>query len=193
MTVYSLVLFLHLLAVVAAFAFAAVIHIGVEHLRGAQTVGEALSGLKMAARGERKMPWVGFILLLTGGYMTQAVWSWKTPWVLVSLAGLVVLEGLGGATGGRRRRQLASLLPLGRTQALTPELWAGLQDGFTRATEYLLPLLAVGIMLVMVTKPNAALGTVELVVSALIGAAIGLRPVAARIGPPVENEAANLD
>ncbi|MGH9487479.1 MAG: hypothetical protein ACRD04_07805 [Terriglobales bacterium] len=171
---FGIVLYLHLIAVVAAFAFASFIHLGLEHMWAAETAPEALAALRLTARGGSKMPWVGLALLLTGAYLTQAAFRWTAPWIDVSILGLVVLEAVGGISGARRQRLAATLGGGTSPTPLSAAQRAALRDPFSRMANYMLPLLTLGIMLVMVLKPGVAGSVAMLVIAAGAGAGLGL-------------------
>jgi hypothetical protein len=166
---YSVGLFLHLGCVVAAFWFAAGIHLGMERLWAAETAGDALAALDQTHRGATPMPWIGVLLFLTGAYLTQTAWNWSLPWISLSILGLIIIEGFGGASGKCRRR-LRQMLDGHAASAPLPETFVAAARGrLPRTVHYLLPLLTLGVMLVMVTKPGALGGVVELAIAALIG------------------------
>ncbi|HEX5438621.1 MAG TPA: hypothetical protein VFW98_15825 [Gemmatimonadaceae bacterium] len=168
MSLYAVALFLHLLTVVAAFIAVALIHAGLIRMRRAERVGEAREALMSAGRAGRAMPIVGLLLLLTGAYMTESLWSWTTPWIDVSIGGLVAIMAAGGGLLERRLRALKPLLqhgdgPVDGTLAASlraPSLWIIAQ---------LPPLLAIGVMFVMTTKPGMAQGIIEILVVVAIG------------------------
>lgn len=171
---FGVVLYLHLVAVVAAFALASFIHLGMERLWAAATASEALAALRLTARGASKMPWVGLALLLTGAYLTQTAFHWSAPWIDVSIAGLVALEAVGGITSARRRRLAQALTPTA-TGPLTLSQRAAAHDRLSRAAHYMLPLLTLGIMLVMVLKPGAWVSLAVLILASALGAWPGFR------------------
>jgi len=186
MSWYNLGLFLHLGCVVAAFWFAAQIHVGMERLWSAETSGQALQALDLTHSGARWMPWIGLALLLTGAYLTQSRWNWALPWISISIVGLIALEGFGGASGKGRRKLRQRLQGQPLSAALAPAFVAAARGPFVRAVHFMLPLLTVGVMLVMVTKPGALGGVIELVVAAAIGAAWGSRRTLAQPRGPHE-------
>lgn len=166
---YGLGIFLHLACVVAAFWFASWIDIGMERLWAAETSGDALAALDLTHRGATRMPWIGLLLFLTGAYLTQTAWNWALPWISLSILGLIIIEGFGGASGKGRRRLRQMLAGQAANAPLPAAFVAAARGRLPRTVHYLLPLLTLGVMLVMVTKPGAPGGVVELAVAALIG------------------------
>lgn len=172
MSWYAFGLFLHLTALVTAFWFGMLIHAGVTRLWRAGSSGEARAASRMIAEGGQAMPWIGLALLLTGAYLTQAGWSWTRPWIILSILGLFVVEGIGG-TAGKRLRALATRLPA--DGAVPADFAAAVRAPFLRAAHYLPTMLVLGVMLIMVMKPGYAAGLAILVVAAIVGAVAGLR------------------
>jgi hypothetical protein len=169
MTLYAVILFLHLLAVVAAFSATAIMHFGLVRLRKADRVTTARDALMLAARTGRAMPIVGAALLLTGALLTQTAWSWTTPWIDVSIAGLVAIMVTGGGMLGRRIRALGPLLQRPADDLLDDALASSLRDPSLWIIAQLPPLLAIGVMFVMTTKPGLGLGVMEIVVIVALG------------------------
>lgn len=181
MSWYPWVLFLHLAAVALAFWYAMLIHAGVDRLWRAAGADEARAACGMVAGGERAMPWLALALLATGAWLTQAAWSWSRPWILLSIVGLIALEGVGSAAGKQLRRQATRLPASG---GVPVEVAAALRAPFPRAAHYMTPALALGVMLIMVVKPGWPAGIGVLILAAALAAWAGLRsaPAAAASG-----------
>lgn len=94
---YSLVLFLHLCALTAAFFAMGVM------------VSAAVRGAD-AHNTEKSMPIITIALLATGAYMTHERWTWTTPWIDVGIAGLLAITIFGGAVLGSGKLRGAQLL-----------------------------------------------------------------------------------
>ena len=185
MTLYTVTLFLHLLSVVAAFSATALIHLGLVRMRKAERTSDARDALMIAARWGRMMPLIGLALLLTGAIMTQNRWTWTTPWIDVSLGGLILIMATGGGMLGKRMRALGP--QLGRagdghmdaaqaSQVRDPALWIIAQ---------LPPLLAIGVMFVMTTKPGIGLGIIEILAVVALGLLAAAPASRVRVGEGV--------
>ncbi len=169
-------LFLHLVAVVAGFSGGALIHFGLGRMRAAPTADRALDGAQIVGRIGPLMPLASLALFLTGACLTVARWSWQTPWVGVSIAGLVAMLVISAALLKPRMAALAPRLARAGRGRLEGELAAGVQDPALWLASLLQPFLALGIMFVMVTKPGLAGGAAALMVAAAVPVAItGLR------------------
>ena len=169
MTLYAVTLFVHLLAVVAAFSATAIIHLGLVRMRKAERANDARDALMLAARAAKAMPIVALLLLLTGALMTENRWSWTTPWIDVSLGGLILLSAIGGGVLGKRMRALGPQLGRAGDGQLDAALASQVRDPALWIIAQLPPLLAIGVMFVMTTKPSIGLGIIEILVVVALG------------------------
>ncbi len=163
---YSELLFLHLVAVVAGFSGAALIHFGLGRMRAAQTADRALDGAQVVGRIGPLMPLVSLALFLTGAALTLARWSWQTPWVDVAIIGLVAMLVISVALFKPRMAALGPRLAQAGGGRVEGELAARVQDPVLRVASHLQPFLALGIMFVMATKPGFEGGAAVLVLAA---------------------------
>ncbi|HYL30119.1 MAG TPA: hypothetical protein VEU27_09380 [Gemmatimonadales bacterium] len=164
--IYPVLLFLHLVAVVAGFSGAALMHFGLGRMRGAETADRALDGARIVGRIGPLMPLVSLALFVTGACLTVARWSWQTSWIAVAIVGLVAMLVISAALLKPRMAALAPRLARAGGARVEGELAAGVQDPALRIASQLQPFLALGIMFVMVTKPGLAGGAAALVVAA---------------------------
>jgi hypothetical protein len=111
--IYPEMLFLHLLVVVLGFSAGALVHFGLDRMRSADRADRALDGARLVGRLGPRMPLVALALLLTGAGLTQARWNWSTPWILVSIAGLVTMQVVSLAVLKPRMSALAPRLVIG--------------------------------------------------------------------------------
>src|SRR5579884_530896 len=160
---YELVLFVHLLTIGAAFLAIGMMLYAVFQLRSAGTVAQALQAVTASAKVEKIMPIATILLLATGGYMTQNRWTWATPWVDVSIAGLLLITAIGAGALGSRQRALHSALEQAKATALDDALAARLHDPFLVVASGLNIGLVAGVMYVMVMKPSLAVAIAALV------------------------------
>ena len=143
-------------------------------LRSARTVPAALEALTSSSRIEKIMPAATVLLLITGSYMTHDRWTWSTPWIDVSIAGLLLITAF----------QKASVLD--------SNLCARLCDPFCVVGSGLNIGLVAGVMLVMVTKPSLWLGIADVIIGGVVvGAAFSMlmqsrQPNASYDAQPVE-------
>jgi len=179
---YDIVLFLHLVTIAAAFFVAGVLMRGLLRMRSAADIRHARAAAALCATCSKLLPISLLILLVTGAYLTQVRWSWSTPWIDVAILGLLMMGALGGGVLGRRERALHAFLADYSGEAIDPATALRLQDSVLMIGSTVMPLIAIGVMLVMVTKPGLVVGILELAVATALGAFIGAR-VQARLVP----------
>jgi len=166
MTLYSVVLFVHVasaFAIVAALSLAAVT---LARLRRATTIGEARLWIEFAP-GVPALAIIALVfLLLSGIYMTAQMGGWMLAWPKVAMGALILIGPLGAITGRRLRAiQLACA-------ASTPnesEIFAKLRDPFLVYSMNMRIALVLGILLLMTGKPEMRQSLGVVVSSILLG------------------------
>jgi len=171
MTFYSLALFAHIVGVLGLFIAIGLTWISMLWLQRAQTMEQVRERISLATLQERLLPAASVLILLAGIYMTVNTWGWKTPWIDVSLAALVVIGTLGGAVINRRLKAIriasstaeapAGSIPAELKRQITDAvLWTAVQtNGFT----------GLGAVLLMTTKPDLVGSLITLVASLVLG------------------------
>jgi hypothetical protein len=177
---YEIVLFVHLLTIGAAFLAMGMMLFALLQLRGAQTVADALRAALSAGSVEKIMPVATLLLFASGAYMTHDRWKWTTPWIDVSIAGLLIVTVIGAGALGSRQRALHAALEAAHGTAINAALAARIGDPFLLAASGCNIGLVAGVMYVMVTKPPLVAGIAALLMGAAIGAfALGRLRIAA--------------
>ncbi|GEM_PF-852399 len=185
MDTYHVVLYLHLLSLLAGISTAVVLSVCLFRLRSAQTLADAVPWGMLAGQTERVFPLVGLSLFGTGAYMTSDVWSWSSGWIVAGIAGLVLMDLQGALVGGRRGKALEHALhengpgPLGkqpRRLARDRSLWVVTFANIG---------LALAIVWNMTEKPDLGVAIAALVAGYAAGALFALPftgPALARLG-----------
>ncbi len=174
MSVYGVVLFLHVLFVLVAFGAASIVHITLFELRRATTVAEVRLAARRLAKLEIVFPLSALLLFLAGGYLVHDRWTWGTSWVSAAIAGLLVMEALGGTL----LRSATARLHREANEAADgsiPDSLSGLI--FSRATwvgNHVATGLGIGIVLLMTSKPGTAGAIAVLVIATVLAAASAL-------------------
>jgi len=151
MTVYAIVLFLHIVGALGFFVALGLEWVGLLSLRQVSTIEPACEWLGALDRLRRVGPISMGLLLLSGAYMMHSAWG-GVPWIIIALAAMVLMI-VPGVISGRRLaalgRAIASesgaLSSAFRQRLLDPILWASIQ---TRVG------IAVGIVFLMTVKPG---------------------------------------
>ncbi len=154
---FGIVLYLHLLAVAAAFFFAAYVHWSLERVWEVRTTADALAALRLTARASTGLLWTSLALIATGAWLTQTAFAWTTPWIDLSLLGLIALAALAAIARARCQRPSAA------------------RDPYLRAANALLPLLTLSIVLIMILKPATLASAIILITSAGAGVVLSRR------------------
>jgi uncharacterized membrane protein SirB2 len=173
-TTYTIALFLHFLAVVAAFGATSVLHSALFRMHKARRAAEARDAVATVARVAPRMPIFALALFLTGAWLTIQSWQWSAPWIDAGIVGLVVMVALGGVI--LRPRLMALRQALGEGEGpLTAEQIALSRNTTLWVGAMIPPMIATGIMFDMVTKPSMGMSLVFIAIAMAIGAVGGLR------------------
>lgn len=170
MNTYHYVLYVHLLSLLLGIGAGSVLLTCLFQLRAARTVEQAVPWGIVSGKTARLFPLAILGLFGTGAYMTHELWTWGTAWIVVGIAGLVVLGTQGGGIAEHTAKKLQNAMmangpgPLGpeaRRMTLHPGLWVVELSNLG---------LVLGIVWNMTTKPGWG-GSIAAVV---IGYAVGV-------------------
>jgi hypothetical protein len=132
MDTYHVVLYIHLLSLFIGIGAGSVLLTCLFQLRAARTVEQAVPWGIVSGKLARLFPVAILGLFLTGAYMTHKFWTWGTSWIVVAIAGLVLLGAQGGGIAEHTAKKLQAAMrangpgPLGaeaRRMTLHPGLW----------------------------------------------------------------------
>ncbi len=171
---YDVVLFLHILTIAAAFFVIGIMVSALIRLRRVPDVASAFSAASTAAAAGKIMPIATVLLLLTGAYMTHARWSWTTPWIDVSIAGLLLVTVIGGGFIGARERALHRELHAAGNGPIDAATAARLCDPVLVAGTMVEVGLVCAVMFVMIVKPSLGAAILVVCVGAACGAVAGM-------------------
>lgn len=167
MDTYLVVLYAHIVGALLLFALLAIETVGLLRLRTASSVEMASGWMGLMAIMRRGGP-VAFLLILLPG-LWMALDRWDTPaWTMVALVAMIVLAGIGIVMTGAAMRRLGPRM--GQAQgAWSGELGQAARDPMLVRSLGLRVGLGLGIVAVMVFKPDAVASLVAVVVGALVG------------------------
>jgi hypothetical protein len=178
MTIYSVILFLHVLGTLALFAAFVVEGLSLWYLRAAEDVEEVRRWAKISA-GVMPLSVIAMpLIFLPGAYLARAGKVWSQGWLQVGLVATFLIVAL--ATGITRPRTRA----LGRAAAegsgnVSNVLQSRLRDPFLRVSLQLRAALGFGVVFLMIAKPNhpnALLVLAVAIASGLVASAIHRSP-----------------
>jgi hypothetical protein len=151
MTLYSIILFLHLASALGLFASLSFEFLSLFHLRQASDLPEIrrwidpVPGLPVAAMASI------LVVFISGIFLTLRMSAFDAAWPKVTIAALLLIAPLGAVTGKRMRGIRRS-----STEASTmkPELLRRLQDPFLKISLGIRIAVFFGIVLLMAAKPE---------------------------------------
>ena len=179
MTIYTVVLYAHLLGAVALFIGQGIEWTASSLFRGASSTEQVRAWLRVF-KVSPPLTGIGIaVLLLSGGYLAQLSGAMKQGWIPATLLAIGVALGLGFALILPRMNKIRKTLP-SLNEPVSPELGARLTDPILLSAIRIRVLLAVGILYLMAAKmpftPSLLALLVALVVGLLFSAPAWRRP-----------------
>jgi hypothetical protein len=167
MTVYNVVLFLHIMSVIFMFASLTTDWLAIAGLRTSESAGPASAWIRALEISGAIGPWARLAVLGAGLYLAFDEWSWQ-GWIIVGLVSWVVYVLLGEPLTGRELREMSALVrsehgklsPKAITRLRHPRMWHSVLIRIG---------LGAGIVFCMAVKPEAAAATAAVVIGALSG------------------------
>lgn len=186
MNTYHYVLYVHLLSLLLGIGAGSVLLTCLFQLRAARTVEQAVPWGIVSGKVARLFPVAILGLFATGAYMTHKLWTWGTPWIVLGIAGLVVLGVQGGGIAEHTAKKLQAAMmangpgPLGaeaRRMTLHPGLWV-------------VELSNLGLVLAIVWNMTEKPGWGGSIAAVVVGYAVGVVVALLASRPPQEDLAA---
>lgn len=190
MHLVDVVLFLHIIVAIAAFGVAAVLLTGLAQMRAARNMSALRSWAGIVHRAEPLFPALVIVLIGLGAWLialSHGEFAWSQGWIIVTLVGLVIMEGFGAAVLAPAGKRLHARIEAEPDGPVSAELRAAITDPAPWLGGYVNTGIAVGIVFLMATKPNGALSVVVVVAAAALAGALG-----ARLRMPAPAETAEL-
>lgn len=171
MDLYGIVHYLHVVGAIGLGAIIALEWFVVIRLRSASTAEQARDWLSFTTLQQWAGPASLGLLLLAGLYMAATRWG-GPGWIVVALIGLLLILPLG-AMNGVPLRNLEKALGA-QTGPLTADLQQRARNPRLRLSLHLRALLVLGIVLLMVLKPDLTVSIIVMVVAVLLALAASL-------------------
>ncbi len=178
MSVYSISLFLHVVGALGLFAVLGLEWAGIYQLRRATEAGQVGEWLRLLSLAARLVGVAAVLTLITGIYMTATRWG-PQGWILVGLAGMVVIAVPGGAVSGRRTGGIARALAE-ENGPISTALRGRLHDPALALSLRVRTALFIGIVFLMTTEPSTAISIAAMGVALVAGLAPAIPARAAR-------------
>jgi len=163
---YSIVLFVHLLALLIAAMASSLAFYAALQLRRATTPPEAALWGHLIGSVVPVFPVATLTLLGSGAYLTQEQWSWHTPWIDAGMVGLALIAVCGSGIEASRGRALDREL---QTVGMSTRARSLLHDPYAWSAKVTTLTLMLGVMFVMSTKPGGLGSAVTIVVAVVVG------------------------
>jgi hypothetical protein len=179
MTIFTVVLYAHLLGAVALFIGQGIEWTASSLFRGASSTEQVRAWLRVF-KVSPPLSGIGIaVLLLSGGYLAQLSGAMKQGWIPASLLAIGVALVLGFALILPRMNKIRKTLP-SLNEPVSPELRARLTDPILLSAIRIRLLLAVGILYLMAAKmpftPSLLALLIALAVGLLFSAPVWRRP-----------------
>jgi hypothetical protein len=171
---YSIVLFLHLCALLGAIGTASLLHFAELRLRAADSVPTMRLWAGLIEKGGKVFPLALLVLLATGAYLVHHSWAWGAGWVVAALVGVGILFAVGAGLIGGRSRALNRELRSAEEGVVSARLAHLARDHVAGIASWSNTGLALGIAFVMTTKPGLGASLLSLAVAAGVGVGVGM-------------------
>lgn len=162
----NLALYLHLLALLAAFSGSAVTHYLHARQRQSSTAEEALGHATVMQSVAKVFPVASLLLLASGFYMAWRLDLLSTAWIWVAVVGLVLIGVVGDGIVGKHQKELAQELG---SNGMSTRARALLESPVGRIAPVTVDTLVLGVVWIMVTEPSLVVSVLTLVVAILVG------------------------
>jgi hypothetical protein len=172
---YHVVLFIHVLALLAGFGAGTVVGVALFKLRAAQTVEQAAPWGMLAGQIEKVFPIAILALFATGAYMTSDVWTWGTGWIDAGILALVILGVQGGGIASRRGHRVGHALQENGPGALGERARRMARDRALWTVSFANEGVVLAIVWDMIEKPGTAVAMMAVAIGWAVGAALAWR------------------
>lgn len=185
-TIYGIVLFAHIIGMLALFLAIGVQWVALTRLYNARAVTQVREWVNAIIALGRIAPVASLLILAAGLYMTFADWSIATAWIDVSLAAFVLLGVLGSAVNRRKLAAIQNAVRQAPDGVVTGELRGLITDAALRTSVYTSGWLGLGIVCLMTVKPDLIGSVAVMVASVLLGLLSARIPGRAQKAAPEE-------
>lgn len=151
MTLYSIVLFVHIAAALSLFAALSIEVLSLFRLQRVSSLTEARQWIEPVPL----LPWMtggsGLVIFISGVYLAMRMQAFELAWLKVAILALLPMAPLGALTGRSLRAMRHACM---RAEAVNSQLLRQLRDPFLKVSLGIRLALFLGIVLLMVAKPE---------------------------------------
>ena len=166
MTLYSLVLFVHVAAVLALCAALSVEILSLHQMRAATTLTEVRRSIQLVPGLPVLTAGSALAIFLSGVYLTLRMSAFELAWPKVTIGALLLIAPLGAVTG---RRMRAIRHTCAEAKVITQVLVRGLRDPFLKVSLGIRTGVFLGIVLLMSAKPEFGESIIIVGASVILG------------------------
>ena len=189
MSLYEVVLSLHIMALAFGFGVAGVAHSTMFRVRAATDMRQVRERLAVLDKVGPFFGIAALLLIVFGAYLIQIVpdeheheIGWDQGWILTALISLVLVEATGGLVIGRGVKAIIAKLESAPDGPVSADTRALLADKPVWLASHATTAVIVSIIFVMVGKPSTAGAILTVVIGVLVGIASAIpftKPVSA--------------
>jgi hypothetical protein len=173
MSIYTIVLFLHVIGAIGYFISMGIWLFGFTAIRRAQRVEQVRTLAHLIGRLGPLFGISVLLILATGLYMAITAWGLLTSWVLVALISLILIAPLGTAFIEPRRRAIDRLAQDAPDGPLPQSLEQRTHDPVLLTALQTVTTLLLGIVFLMTNKPSLIGSFIVMAVALVLGLASG--------------------
>jgi hypothetical protein len=171
MSLYTVMLFVHVSAAVCLFVGMGIWVVGMVAIARAARVEQVRTIADLMLMVRLVVPASALLVIVAGGTMTRIAWGFQTGWIAVTLGSLVIIGPIGTWVVGPKVRVLAALAHTLPDGPLPSSLAEHTHDRLLRLTLHMMTAMLFGIVFLMTTKPALTSAIGAMVVSTLLGLA----------------------
>ncbi|HYU72807.1 MAG TPA: DUF2269 family protein [Ktedonobacteraceae bacterium] len=170
MSFYTVALFAHMLGVLGLFTGIGLQWTSFLRFRRAQFVAQVREWASLTSVLGVLMPAASLLILVAGSYMTLTTWGWRTPWIDVSLAALILVLAPMGAMNTHRLKAIQTAAEASaHTKTIPAELQRQITDPIVWTLVQTSGLTLVGVVFLMIIKPDLVGSLITLAVALVLG------------------------
>jgi hypothetical protein len=171
MSIYTIVLFLHVIGAIGYFVGVGTWLFVLAALRRAQRVEQVRALTNIAGRLGPLFGISVLLILVSGLYMAITSWGLLTGWIAVALISLILIAPLGTAFTEPRRRTIARLAQEAPDGPLPQALEQSIHDPILFSALLTVAILLLGIVFLMTNKPSLPGSLIAMGVALVLGLA----------------------
>ena len=170
MSIYTIVLFVHIIGAIGYFLSIGSWLFILVGLRRAQRVEEVRALMYVNDLSGPFGDGSGLVLLIAGLYLALSVWSLLTSWILVALISLILILPINAVLIGPRRRALIKQLEHSALEGkISLALSQHIYNPILWTTSQTTAVLLLGIVFLMTTKPDLGGSLIVMAVALVLG------------------------